>query len=239
MTLRDSVRRIRLSRELPRPAGFSLAALILVLLLVPAASLNGRAQAPAAADALLALLKSELQRNLDGLKKEPVPPYFASYAVHDVRSTSVRTSFGALVGSDQGRFRNAVVDVRVGSYDLDNTHEIRGEGFGGFAGFSRTPLPLTDEKGENEARVTRGALAGHRSQVQAGLRTPDAGQDEPCRQGAGRAAGARPLTRGAAGLRRRPRPGTSPWISRCGKSAFAASPRRSPSSRACSWLMPR
>ncbi len=157
MTLRDSVRRIRLSRELSRPAGFSLAALILVLLLVPAASLNGRAQAPAAADALLALLKSELQRNLDGLKKEPVPPYFASYAVHDVRSTSVRTSFGALVGSDQSRFRNAVVDVRVGSYDLDNTHEIRGEGFGGFAGFSRTPLPLADEKGENEAAL-RAAL---------------------------------------------------------------------------------
>ena len=113
----------------------------------------GRAQSPppaaaAAPDPLLRILSDELRRNMDGLKREPVPPYFASYSVYDVQSASVRASFGALTGRYENRSRSAVVDVRVGDYALDNTREIRGDMFGGFRGFSRTALPLPGEQGE-------------------------------------------------------------------------------------------
>jgi TldD protein len=158
MTRRHSVRRGCTSAARVRRAGVTFVALTVFLTLAPGARTNGRAQAPPApADPMLALLSSELRRNMDGLKKEPQPPYFASYAVYDVRYSSVRASFGALVSSDQNRSRSAVVDVRVGSYELDNTHEIRGDGFGSFMGFSRTALPLPDEKGEPEAAL-RAAL---------------------------------------------------------------------------------
>ena len=101
----------------------------------------------ATADPLLPILTDELRRNMDVLKKEPVPPYFASYTAYDVQGVSARAWFGALVGSNQYRNRSAVVDVRVGDYALDNTREIRGE-MGGFRGFSRTALPLPGERGE-------------------------------------------------------------------------------------------
>ena len=120
-----------------------------VLLLGPAtARVTGQAPAPAAGpDPLLRILADELQRNVDGLKREPVPPYFASYTVYDVQSSTVRASFGALTSSGQYRNRSAVVDVRVGDYALDNTREIRG-GMFGFRGFNRTALPLPGERGE-------------------------------------------------------------------------------------------
>ena len=122
----------------------------------------GRAQAPAptaatAPDPLLRILADELRRNMDGLKREPVPPYFASYSVYDVQSASVRASFGALTGRYENRSRSAVVDVRVGDYALDNTREIRGDMFGGFRSFSRTALPLAGDQGE-PAEAVRAVL---------------------------------------------------------------------------------
>ena len=48
------------------------------------------------AASLLATLQTELQRNFQVLKKEPVPAYFAAYTVHDQRSTIIVASNGAL-----------------------------------------------------------------------------------------------------------------------------------------------
>ncbi len=72
------------------------------------------------------ILQSELQRNFERLSKEPVPPYFVSYTVHDVRGHRVVASFGALQRSDQGRSRFGTVEVRAGDYTLDSTHPLRG-----------------------------------------------------------------------------------------------------------------
>ena len=78
-----------------------------------------------------------MDRNLAVLKKEPVPPYFIAYSVSDVRETSINASFGALQFSNDDRRRVLNVDVRVGSYDLDNTHPVRGAR-SPFAGMSRS-----------------------------------------------------------------------------------------------------
>ena len=145
----------RAARSLPpRPdlstAGRAVLAAVLVLVVVqvPGRAQSGTASGPASgADPLLRILSDELARNMDGLKREPVAPYFASYTVYDVQTASVRASFGALTGADQHRSRSAVVDVRVGDYALDNTREIRGD-MPGFRGFSRTALPLPGERGE-------------------------------------------------------------------------------------------
>jgi predicted Zn-dependent protease len=55
-----------------------------------------------------------------------VPPYFLSYEITETNSVSVSSSFGALVSSAENRRRVLDIDLRVGDYKLDNTHQIRG-----------------------------------------------------------------------------------------------------------------
>jgi len=100
----------------------------------------------AATGAVVAMLQSELQRNFQVLKKEPVPAYFIGYTVHDQRSTYIAASNGALERSDEQRGRFASVEVRVGDYLLDNTHPLRGDTGGAGPRMARVALPLTDEE---------------------------------------------------------------------------------------------
>ena len=93
---------------------------------------------------LAQVLQSELRRNFDRLAKEPVPPYFVSYTVHDLRNTLIQASFGALVRSDQNRTRFGTVEVRTGDYALDSTHALRGNAGALRNQFGRIPLPMTD-----------------------------------------------------------------------------------------------
>ncbi len=77
-------------------------------------------------DPLLEILSAELQRELEALKGQELPPYFVSYAVGDVDTTWLSASFGALTGRHQQQERLLTVDVRVGDYQLDSSHKIRG-----------------------------------------------------------------------------------------------------------------
>ncbi|MCK7506052.1 MAG: hypothetical protein MZV70_19575 [Desulfobacterales bacterium] len=77
--------------------------------------------------ALLDILRTEMDRNVAVLRKEPVPPYFMAYTVSEVRSTELAASFGAMVVDNDSHLRTLGVDIRTGDYALDNTHEIRGE----------------------------------------------------------------------------------------------------------------
>jgi predicted Zn-dependent protease len=99
-------------------------------------------------DPLLTVLQSEMARNLEVLKKESAPPYFVSYAVSDRRSTRIQASFGALIGSTDTRRRRLTTDLRVGGYDLDSTHQVRGGDRLSamlMPRLSVTSLPLTDD----------------------------------------------------------------------------------------------
>src|SRR5213079_2027699 len=53
------------------------------------------------------------------------PPYYMSYNVGDEQRVSMTASYGSIVKSDTTRRRMLLVDVRVGDYSLDNTHQIR------------------------------------------------------------------------------------------------------------------
>lgn len=110
--------------------------------LVAASSIGLRG---AADGVLLDILRAELERNFEVLVKEPVPPYFMSYAVSDLQATTISASFGSLVRSDENRTRTLDVDVRVGSYDRDNSHQLRGDRGGLRRTFIRMPLD-TDER---------------------------------------------------------------------------------------------
>jgi predicted Zn-dependent protease len=96
--------------------------------------------------AIVGILRAELQRNVDVLKKQAVPAYFAAYTVHDMRTTQIMTSFGAVDRSEENRQRFATVEVRVGDYQLDNTHPIRGDARAMSPRLLQVSLPLTDDE---------------------------------------------------------------------------------------------
>jgi predicted Zn-dependent protease len=99
-----------------------------------------------AATPALAILQAELQRNFQVLKKEQTPAYFMSYTMYDTRSSSIVASFGALQRSDESRSRFATVEVRVGDYQLDNTHPIRGDSRATSPRLNQIVMPLTDDE---------------------------------------------------------------------------------------------
>ena len=97
-------------------------------------------------NAIVGMLQAELARNIDVLKHQPVPAYYAAYTLHDSRHTQILASFGAIDRSDENRQRFATVEVRVGDYQLDNTHPIRGDARALSPRLVQISLPMSDDE---------------------------------------------------------------------------------------------
>ncbi len=93
---------------------------------------------------VLSAMQAELNRSMEALKSQPTPPYFISYEVTETHSVQVTGSFGTLAQSTESKRRNLDLDLRVGSYKLDNTHPIRG-GMQGAQRVSTIEMPLGDD----------------------------------------------------------------------------------------------
>jgi hypothetical protein len=127
--------------------------LIVAGLSVPVARLL--AQDPYAEDVILRAMKDELERSrqlrvVGGSGDDT--PYFISYTLDDNDAFEVDASFGAVTTTARNRFRLPNIEVRVGSYDFDNTGHI----FSGLYSGSRydtDPLPL-----DNDYRTLREGL---------------------------------------------------------------------------------
>jgi hypothetical protein len=78
-------------------------------------------------DPLLDALDAELDRTMSAWEDEEDAPYFLSYRVSDTVRWRLSARYGAIAYSDEGRSRTLDVSARVGSYDLDSTHPIKGE----------------------------------------------------------------------------------------------------------------
>jgi TldD protein len=99
---------------------------------------------------LTAILSSELERNLAGLKKADPAAYFISYEVTEQDSRAISASAGAIESSNANRVRLLDVSVRVGSPKLDNYHAVRGERPQFTSGMM---IPLDDEPKAIQQRV--------------------------------------------------------------------------------------
>ncbi|MEM7166377.1 MAG: metallopeptidase TldD-related protein [Planctomycetota bacterium] len=117
-----------------------------VLAVLLCASLSGGADKPTSeatanpSHPLVSYLAGELDYSMANLKTdEGTKPYYIAYTITDVKSVAVSARLGALYRSDDDHGRVLDVDVRVGDYELDSTHQIRGgrgritRGFGGGA----------------------------------------------------------------------------------------------------------
>src|SRR5262245_6492518 len=125
--------------------------LVLAGSLVPAASTQaGKPDRPAAptvkagqaagGSPLLQAVQQELDRAMAALSKADPAPYFISYAAREQSATTIVASQGALLVTGSRHDRLADISVRVGTPDLDNTHNENRAG-----GVITTTFPLEDK----------------------------------------------------------------------------------------------
>ena len=97
-------------------------------------------------DVLIRAMQAEMARSLADLKLNNLEkPYFIELSLDDAELYTASATFGGLTGAGRSRFRIFNPQVRVGSYDSDNT---------GFASFSEsfrfggagTPLVQDDDE---------------------------------------------------------------------------------------------
>lgn len=100
---------------------------------------------------VLSAMKSELKRTMDKLTKEQSAPYFVSYSVTETKSLTLSASLGSLVADDVDDSRIVDIDIRIGSYELDNTRQLRGAAVDFSGGGRGSSLPISDD--ENAIRV--------------------------------------------------------------------------------------
>jgi predicted Zn-dependent protease len=114
-----------------------------ILIAVGAFASGAGAQKPAT-NSVTQALEAEARRAIKALGATEPAPYFIGYVVNDIATVSVEAEGGALQSSSQDRSRLLDVEVRVGDYVFDNTHQIRGGGGGGGRSGS-TLMPLDDD----------------------------------------------------------------------------------------------
>ncbi|MFN7130818.1 MAG: TldD/PmbA family protein [Myxococcales bacterium] len=112
--------------------------------------------APDARRKLLSVMQLELSRARDNLKLGGYEaPYYIGYQLKDYEQHQVSGRYGAIFSDESGRDRKLYVDVRVGSYELDNSGgdplEVDFSTMNNYA--TRKDAPLDDD-----ARALRTAL---------------------------------------------------------------------------------
>lgn len=110
-----------------RFVGFAIAAAAMFVVSLPAQSKKGAEPE----DLILRAMREELERSrlLRGAGLEA--PYFIQYKVEDQESFNLSAALGGILQARQSHLRVPMVEIRVGSYDLDNTNHL-------YAGFDRS-----------------------------------------------------------------------------------------------------
>src|SRR5262245_55509261 len=126
----------------------SISGLLAILVFLSHAAVSAQRPAATAPNPISRALEDEMKRAMDVLKQKGNPAlYFIGYEVIDIRSLDVDASLGALRNSSGQHSRFLDIDVRVGDYQYDDTHQIRGQrgGFGGGNFNYPVAMPLDDD----------------------------------------------------------------------------------------------
>ena len=85
-------------------------------------------------DTVLKTLKTELERNFYVLKNQTVPAYYINLRLDEIQTINCVGKMGRLQIAPRLSLPTHVLSscVRVGDRELDNSHEIRGSGYGGY-----------------------------------------------------------------------------------------------------------
>jgi len=99
---------------------------------------------PAEGSPVLAALAAELERSMATLGKADPQAYFIGYTVTETQRAEVMGSNGALLSSQEARTRWLEVQVRTGTYELDDTRKV-GDRQPSFSASPGAPVPIEDD----------------------------------------------------------------------------------------------
>ncbi|MCH8252818.1 MAG: peptidase U62 [Planctomycetes bacterium] len=103
---------------------------------------SGGATAP---HPLMGVLADELTYSMDNLvAPDGSKPYYLAYTVYDDSRARVAATLGALTTDEDNRSRKLNIDIRVGDYKIDNTHQLRGMGSSREWGSGNLPVAVED-----------------------------------------------------------------------------------------------
>jgi predicted Zn-dependent protease len=91
---------------------------------------------------VLSAMQLELERTTKGLGEKV---YFIGYRATDTQRSSIKASYGALASSSSSKKRFLDVDVRVGDYQLDNTHSAGADSMFRMFGNIATEIPIEND----------------------------------------------------------------------------------------------
>lgn len=132
----------------------SLLLLLACLLVTPASSPAADTAADGPFD-LLSVMREELDRSVANFAETDGPPmYYLQYSVTDLHEYSLSATDGGLNAPESGAHRYLDVDLRVGSMELDNTHEIRGDNWrDNYTDTRHIDFPMDDSAGAVRAAL--------------------------------------------------------------------------------------
>ncbi len=146
-----------------------------------------------ASASLLQILRREMERNAAVLRQQSQPAYFIAYAVTDLHVVTLEAQAGRLRRNLQQRSRWLDVDLRVGSYELDNTRPLQEASIGEPSSPIQLPISedeqalrhllwqATMEAYERASREYAKVLAAQAVRVQESDNLPDFSRERPQR----------------------------------------------------------
>jgi TldD protein len=98
-----------------------------------------------AARPIMKVMEDELRYSMDNLvSSDGTKPYYLGYTVYEESKAIFEATLGALRQDYRTDSRNLNIDLRVGDYSLDNTHQLRGGGPSRYRGGGSIPLSVED-----------------------------------------------------------------------------------------------
>lgn len=95
---------------------------------------------------LIQYLADEMTYSMEHLVTEDgTKPYYLGYTIYDEQTAVVSAALGAITQDRINHARNLNIDLRVGDYKIDNTHQIRGGAPAQASGSGNIDLALTDD----------------------------------------------------------------------------------------------
>jgi predicted Zn-dependent protease len=162
-------------------------------MMVPCIAAGNNSSAPE--HLLIKALSEELDYSMKNLATpDGMKPYFISYNITDEKDLYIGAELGAITSDNYSHDRILDVDVRVGDYQLDSTHKIRGGGMGfgrfmimGSSGVSLEDDPMaikqtvwlaTDQEFKNAVETYQQVLTNLKTKVEEEDQSADFSQEE-------------------------------------------------------------
>lgn len=116
-------------------------------------------------DPVLESVAAEINQAWPILTAEEEPPHWLGIGVNDVQNYRIQATHGAKIDPDYSHTRTADIDIRVGTPELDSTHQLRDSGWFNEDTHFQIDLPIDDDPLAIQSALWLGIDTAYRSGI--------------------------------------------------------------------------